>query len=169
MTEQNTTESNESIIGKLSIANMKCNPARAKAENKTIPLARIIGIVNSCRAKENKQSGDIHYPLIGQFEGTNLETGEVFTSGILYLPAGIHEQVSSHFLTALERGEKAEPVEFAIEIASTPAKNPIGYSYAVKQLYKPASADPLAKLRELSGGKITAIADHTAKTAKKSA
>lgn len=132
------------VVTKLTLKAMGCNPRRASVEKKAVSLARVYGIASGTRVK-TAANGDAHYPILGDFEGVNLETGEVFKSGTLYLPAGLHEMIYE----PLSRG--SDPIEFGIEVSAIPAENPIGYSYTAKQLYKPAAADPLEKLRGIAG------------------
>src|SRR5690606_33315883 len=95
--------------------------------------------------------GDPTTGLTGQFEGTNLETGEIYQSGVCYLPSGILELVAASLVAdaALDKANRTNPtVRFAFLISAVPAKNPIGYSYSIEQLVEPEQDDPLADMRK---------------------
>lgn len=129
-----------SILTKMTLKGMGCRPQRAAAEEKRVPLARIYGYASGIKAKEDA-SGNIHQAIVGQFEGINLETGEVYRSGILFLPAGIHD------LLAKPASEQGANVQFGLEIHSIPATNAIGYSYMAKSLLPVTGKDLLTDLR----------------------
>lgn len=147
-------------ISKISIATIKCNPVVAKVTNSRTAIAHIYGIASGCKPAKNTATGDVHYPLIGQFEAVNLQTGEVFGSGKLFLPAGIHEMLSSMFL----ENEAADPVKFGLEISSEPAKNPIGYSYSARPLIESTVNDPLTEMRLSIGEQRQALIGVSEKT-----
>ena len=140
------TEPETNLVSKLSIKTMGCKPERAKSEDKSIPLYRVIGIATGVKQVKDVR-GEMIFGATGNFEGVNLETGEVYQSGVLYLPGGAHELL----ISALQ-SEDAESVEFALEVSAEPAKNPIGYSYKARMLEKPKMADPLIELRKHLAG-----------------
>lgn len=129
------------LISKISVKTLKCVPAVAKAEGREIDIARIYGVARALVFKESA-SGDTTVGLAGDFEGVNLTTGEVFGSGVAYLPSGIAEM----FTTKLE-GDNPAPVQFALTIAARPDSNAAGYSYVAKPVLALEQADPLAELR----------------------
>lgn len=137
------------IITKMTVKGVGANPSKAKAENRKVPLARIFGTAAGVVHKVDNR-GEPITGITGNFEGVNLETGEVYSSGVLYLPGGIHEML----LNAVDQGEedaKGKPtynsVQFAFDISAVPATNPIGYSYEATQLIEASKADPMAELR----------------------
>lgn len=146
--ESPVQHASESVIAKLTIKGMGCKPDLVKTiEERSLPLCRIYGTISSLFYKEDKQNGAIHTAFKGQFEGINLQDGEVFRSGVMYLPNGIKEVVESVVLSTQKEDAKAE-VKFAFEISSVKATNPIGYSYEARALVKPEREDALAALRQ---------------------
>lgn len=144
-TETKTATSNEvSIISKMSVKTLGCNPRLARDEQRR-PLCRIYGMATGTKVQEDKVQGNIFVSLTGNFEGVNLENGEVYRSGKLYLPNGIHEVIESA-VKKLADGA-GESVQFALEIHSVIATNPIGYSYEAKNLVRAEIADELETLR----------------------
>lgn len=135
-------ETDTGIVSKLTIKTMGCKPQLAAALGQKVPVARIMGIAYGTKVVE-AANGDVFTAITGQFEGTNLETGQVFQSGVLYLPAGFHEQIAD----PLKKENAPEQIEFAMELYAVPADNLSGYSYEAKPLIKIVEADPLASLR----------------------
>lgn len=128
-------------LTKLTLKGMGCRPGRAAADGKKVALARVFGIATEVKAKEDAK-GQIFEAISGTFEGVNLETGESFRSGLLFLPGGLHETVTAQ----LRQGPAA--VKFSLEISAIPASNPIGYSYSAKSLIPDIGQDALADLRQ---------------------
>lgn len=137
-------------------------PSRAKADGKEVPLAIVFG--NATGVKMVKAlNGDTFEALRGDFESTSLETGEIFKSGILYLPTGIHDRILEKL--------KANPdtvIQFAIQLSAIPANNPQGYSWKATNRAKIDEADPLAALRAeaMKDVKVTPVAEPRAKKKK---
>lgn len=166
--EQTGEISEPTILTKLTLKGMRCNPKKvtAKDENDNTPhiMARIYGYGSDIKVKVDA-SGNAHVGLMGDFEGINLETGDIYRSGILYLPGGIHEQLTAPFeaynkLSDEDKKKTTPPkVEFALEIASVKASNAAGYSFAAKSLMAPKTdADPLAALRNAVNARVKQIA-----------
>lgn len=146
MTEQIHTPDAESetiFVAKLTVKDMKCRPAAPEDGHAFKALARVCGIAKGTMLKANKETGDTHEALVGDFVGTNLSTGHEFRSGVLYLPAGMHEQMVSSL-----QGKNPTPIEFAVEIRTVASTSKAGYSYQVIPLFKPAAIDPLAKFAQ---------------------
>lgn len=142
--------SDKSFVSKLSTKTMGCNVKKCLAFDEGSKevhwFAHIFGIAQGVKEKKRQDDkGDliIDTPIIGQFEGTNLETGEIYNSSMLYLPGGIHETLESKF----PAGEKNPPIQFAIQLGTRKASNRAGYEYVAKQIVKDEAADPLASLR----------------------
>ena len=164
----NKTESNPEAVNagqtapefvtKLTLKTMGCNPARAAAAKSKVALARIYGVATGVKIKTDTK-GDTFEAITGTFEGVNLETGEIFRSGLLFLPGGIHETLTVH------AREDGAAVRFGLEIFAIPATNPIGYSYSAKSLLPQdaAAQDVLADMRDQI--KITPKLDAPKKTA----
>ena len=142
------------VVAKLTVKTMGCVGVRAKVEGKSVILCRIGGFCKGTVVKTDQQGNAID-ALVGDFVGVNVETGEVFTSGVCYLPAGMQEQVLSGIKTVGEGGA----IRFALEISAKPDSNKAGYTYTGKQLEKPEGADPLSEIKSrlLQGFKTAAI------------
>lgn len=137
------------ILTKMSIGTMGAPGKKLLGHGddvKSLHVARIYGVASGIKAKEDKNTGTVHIAIIGDFEGVNVETGEIYRSAVLYLPAGIHEM-----LEAPLRANPNSSIEFALDIAAVRATNVAGYSYAAKPLVKPAENDKLAALRGALG------------------
>lgn len=141
------------LLTKMSVKSVGANPARAKTENCKVPLARFYGIARGIVMKVD-QRGEPITGLTGDFYATNVESGEEFQSGVLYLPGGIHELL----VNGVDQGEMNDkgkpiytPVEFGFDVWAAPATNPIGYSYEATPLLEARVSDPIAALQEKFG------------------
>jgi hypothetical protein len=113
----------------------------------------IIGKATGTKQGEDA-NGAIWSALIGTFQGTNLQTGEVFRSGKLFLPSGIHESIEA----AVGQLKEGGSVNFAIEFRRVEAENPIGYSYqAVNLLPVETQEDTLGDLLTAVQGKMAQL------------
>lgn len=144
------------ILTKMSIKTIGANPSRVKEMkdgkpvHNSLDLVRIYGIATNLLYKEDPKTGDVQIAVAGNFEAVNLENGETFRAGVLWLPGGIQELL----IGAVDTGEtddngkpKFNSVKFGFTISAVPASNPIGYSYTATQLIDAAQNDPLADLR----------------------
>lgn len=158
MAEKKNQTSNESksevaIVAKLSIKAVGCDPKQVHNEEYTkkhggkSPLTRMYGRATGLKYVDNKSTGTIDTKFTGTFEAVNLQNGNLFRSGVLYLPKGVSEMLESAVNSA-NKDDAAGSVDFAFEIRSVKASNPIGYSYEAVPLIKPAEADELEQLRE---------------------
>jgi hypothetical protein len=135
----------ESIISKITMSSIKTQPSLVKTiEANELPLARIYGTLNEVRYQVDKDKGLNYVFFVGSFEAINMQDGEVYRSGKLFLPKGISELVE----TAVNKNPN-ESIEFAFEVRSIKATNPAGYSYKVLALKSPEKTDELAALRKL--------------------
>lgn len=135
------------IVSKLSVKTLGCDPKEALVQKKAVALARFWGIAETVKYVVNRQTGDTNIALIGQFRGMNLQDGEVFESGVMYLPSGIHDQLSGPLIKDMET-HTLPPIKFGIEVLSVPAANPIGYSYQGKPFVKAEGHDVFADIEE---------------------
>lgn len=141
----------ESYLAKLSIKTMGCDPRKvASVDGGKLPLARIYGKAVTVKYVEGAD-GKASCCFIGTFEGINLETGEVFRSGKLYMPGGVTEVMETALRSAQKEDDKAS-ISFAFEVRSVKAGNPIGYSYEAKAIKPPEVEDELAEIRKLLVG-----------------
>lgn len=136
-------------LGKLTVKGMGCVAAKvASEESGKLALARLYGKVSGLKYQpDTKSEGAFHTAFSGNFEGINLETGEVYRSGLLYLPKGISEIMESSFKKLLADVGDTASITFGFEIRSVKASNPIGYSYEAQALKSPEVEDELAQLR----------------------
>lgn len=141
------------IVSKLTVKSMGCDPRKVTAiedPKARLPLCRILGKANDVRYQEDqKNPGTIHTYFVGTFEGINIETGDVYRSGKLFLPKGISEAVESAIKGAKDSGDNSASVSFAFELRAVKASNPIGYSYEAAALKRPEVHDELDELRKL--------------------
>lgn len=145
------------ILTKMSLATLGANPSRVKNEKDakgapvtSLDLVRIYGIASSLVFKTDPKTGDIQVAVAGNFEGVNLQSGEVYRAGVLWLPGGIQELLINSVDTGAKDGNGKpvyQDVKFGFTIAAVPASNPIGYSYTAEQLIDAQQNDPLAELR----------------------
>ena len=131
------------FLTKLTLKAIGCNPRIAATEGKKVPLARIYGIATGIKTKIDPK-GDTFEAIEGSFEAVNLKTGEVYRSGLLFLPGGIHETLTG----SLKKGGEGTTIRFGLEVSAIPASNPIGYSYSAKSLIPDAGDDLLADMRK---------------------
>ena len=143
------------LLTKMSIAYLKCNPGIVAQTGKPQDLCHIYGEVVDCVPKTDKRNGEVYYPLHGDFEAQNIVTGAIYRSGVLYLPAGLHEMLSSKFLNK-DQKDKPAAIQFGLTILAVPANNPVKYSYEARPLLPPSETDRLATIRK-------AVQDHTSK------
>jgi hypothetical protein len=147
MNDKTETAAETSIVSKLTPAVMKFNPGRAKVDDKKVLLGRVYGIASGVK-QVKAGNGDVHFALTGDFRGVNSDTGINYRSGVLYLPAGIHDMLQAAVDGGLDENGKPiyRDVKFGIDLFAAPAKNPIGYSYEATSVIKAVEADPLAEL-----------------------
>lgn len=144
----------ESIISKITMASIGCKPSAVSllpdGENE-LPIARLYGTLDKVGHQDDKNTGTPFTFFVGNFEAINMQTGEVFKSGKMFLPKGISELVESE----VTKNPGAD-IAFAFEVRSIKANNPIKYSYKVLPLVSPTVADPLKILRDkvLAAGAI---------------
>jgi hypothetical protein len=145
--------------GRLTMKIIGCRPELAKdpslRRTDTVRMCQIMGwITGLTEEKEmvDAQTGKvtIGWGLTGFFEAHNLESGEIFKGGVLYLPSGFQDQG----ISAIRAQMAANPspgsakVEFAYEFHARPDGNPSGYSWLAFPLLKTrVEDDPLASLR----------------------
>lgn len=137
------------VISKLTTKTIGANPRRASAlkegDKSQISLYQVYGKGRMLKQKEGN-NGEMTTAICGNFEAVNTESGEIFRSGVLYLPKGITEFVEAA-ISKLK--DEADSVDFAFEVFAVRADNPIGYSYIAKPILKPTESDDLSNLRKL--------------------
>lgn len=141
-----STSVDSSIISKITIASIGCKPglvAVLEEGQNELPLARLYGTLDQVREYHDIASGRVDPYFVGSFEAINLQTGEVFKSGKMYLPKGLSEMVES----AVKKNPDAA-IQFAFEVRSIKASNAAKYSYKALALVSPEPSDALRQLRE---------------------
>lgn len=138
-TEVNTPN----LVAKITMKTLGVSPAK-HATDKGAPIAVVMGMASGIKEVVDKVRGDVYHALVGEFEAENLETGEVFRSGVLYLPAGIHDMVEGAVKKL--QGE-SDFVQFALQINVIKSASSAGYAYQAKSLIQNRQVDPLNDLR----------------------
>lgn len=140
------------IVNKISLKTIKAQPkphsfVEGKGDDaKILPprqLATIYGVASGYTIKQTAYGDSFQFN--GSFEAVNIETGEVFKSGRVFVPGPL----TSLFVGALDTAD-GKPIEFALEIIGKHADNDYGYGFDVKPLIELREADNLSKLREVS-------------------
>lgn len=126
----------DKLLNKISIKGV-CGAIKVGKGDAERALLQVMGIVSGTLLKTT-QYGD-STGLKGQFKAVNVETGEIFRSGVCYLPNVATDLIAG----ALREGMQ---LEFAFGISVKPADNPIGYEYNVASLLPVAENDPLDAL-----------------------
>jgi hypothetical protein len=86
-----TTEGAQEVelVNRITLKDLGCNPKDVKKLPENTPklrLALIIGTVSRIGYSEDRNQGKTQTYFIGQFEGTNLQTGETMQAAKLFLP-----------------------------------------------------------------------------------
>lgn len=134
------------LLSKLSLKGMKAQPPKhSLKEGEAFPIATFIG---TARAHETVDSpyGD-STRILGNFEGINLRTGEVFRANKAFLPEVI-ESILVEGIDTLDPDDPKASIEFALEIGVQHSeKGNMGYAYTVKPLVPLKENDSLGHLR----------------------
>ena len=145
-----------SLIRKIS-AKTVCGKTEAPTDKKTVALFIVGGIANKVK------TGDSMYgtwtALVGQFEATNVATGEIFIAPQCFLPEPMNGMIAAS-LEMVDDDDKRinQSVQFAVEVGVKKADNQIGYEYTASEVMKSDAADPLAAIRETIAKAIPAPA-----------
>lgn len=148
------------IENRLTMKIIGCRPDRAKdpalRRTDTVPMCQIMGRISGlteAKQLEDEKTGAKFdsWGLTGFFEAHNLETGEIFKGGVIYLPSGFQDQGIAAIRSQIAQfGENSGQafVEFAYEFHARPDGNPSGYSWCAFPLLKARQIDdPLGSLR----------------------
>src|SRR5271156_3198273 len=91
-TEEQVDQAN--YRAKLTISTIGGSPERAKTNKARVHVAEIYGIATGQKEVENPMGNPQFFTAItGNFEAINMHTGEIWRSGVLYLPGGFHEMI----------------------------------------------------------------------------
>lgn len=118
-------------------------------KDKTTPhdLYQVVGLCTGIKTGKDKQNkNDDGSPkdwtaLTGSFQATNLMTGEVFRSGVCFMPSFVTDAVAGQL------NDEVDTVRFAFKIgAHFDAESVTSYVYDATPLMEPAEGDPLSLL-----------------------
>lgn len=114
----------------------KANPEAVTG--KKIPILRVLGQVQAIQPDEGDNGP--YVKLRGQFQGTNLQTGEVFENA----PVALLPNMIADLLAAAFVGGKGESVNFAVEIdVAYDETAATMYTYSARSLLKAQTAAPV--------------------------
>lgn len=108
-------------------------------------IMQVIGVATATRSGETT-FGDF-MGLRGQFQATNLETGETFRSSQCFLADDLTDLIAAQLST-----EGVKTVEFAFMVGIRPNETAIGYEYTARPLMETSNNDPLEKIMAQIGG-----------------
>mgnify|MGYP003532524191 FL=1 len=124
----------------------------APEDGTAIDLIKIAGEATGAQTGQTDKGQ--YTKLTGSFIGTDLTTGELFSSKACILPEYIGSQLGDALLTA---GDNGSSVQFAFQITAKQKASAItGYEFGIKSLMQSAPTDQQARLMALAG--ITAPA-----------
>lgn len=131
------------LLKKISVSTV-CGKIEDKTER---ALLHVYGVTHGVKQGQSDYGPWISF--VGNFAAVNLETGEEFRAGKLFLPEIAEIMLHSQLA-------EADSVQFAFEIGIIESKkSAIGYEYTVKPLVKPQENDPLLAMKKqllLAGG-----------------
>ena len=128
---------------------------KVEVPKKATALFVVFGIATKTR------SGQSDYgpwtALVGQFEATNIETGEISQAPQCFLPEPMNEMIANQLDETDDEGNRiTNSVQFSVEVGVKPADNAVGYEYTTKTVVESDAADPLAALRDQSAKALPA-------------
>jgi hypothetical protein len=139
-------------LGKITVSSIRGKPERAKTEEKEVYIGRFYGKAFETFEKimdEGKPTQQKFTGIAGPAEAINGMTGEIYQSGILYLPAGIHDYLVEQ-VKNIPPDEPDTCIIYAFDLFSYPAKNLSGYSYIsrkIEEVDQGETADLLSDVR----------------------
>ncbi len=107
-------------------------------------LGRIAGVAVGLKSAKDVNE-DIIYGLKGNFRGQSAMTGEMVSSGVCFLPAGIQGMLESELADARKNDTNAT-IRFAVDIYAIRSKNKAGYSFNADNILPSETADPVSEL-----------------------
>jgi len=130
------------LLRKITVKGVYGAIVRPSEGDKPTDIMHVIGNASGVREIEDKfKPGQMTYALRGQFEATNVVTGEVFTAPECFLP----EPTQSMITDQIRKG--STDVQFAVSLSYKFAKTAVGYEYVTKPHVKASGVDLLAELR----------------------
>lgn len=148
--------SNLSLLKKLSYKTVcgKINRRELPEDKSTLHVMRVIGVANKLVTGNSDFGAFVGF--LGNFEATNVKTGEVFRSGQMFLPP-----IASNLLEAAIAHAEGKNVEFGFDIGvKEDDASAVGYIFTATPLIDAGESDPVAMLKS----RITAPALPAPKT-----
>ncbi len=131
------------------------------SDSKKITLMKVFGVARKAKPDQSDLGAFIRFT--GAFRAVNVETGQVFQSGVLILPG-----VAQDLLLGALDGENIEEVNFGFEIgAHYDADSVTKYVYDVRSLVEPAQDDPLERMAKQLGVHSGPALEHKGEKAEK--
>lgn len=113
-------------------------------------LMRVIGLTNGMKTGNSNFGAWLSFS--GQFEATNILTGEVARGANLFLP-----DVAGELLAPVVKAADGNDVVVGFDIGVRPAGNAVGYEYTVTPLTKPSENDALGALKASAFADVPAL------------
>lgn len=118
----------------------KVNRRELPEDKSDLLVMRVIGQASKSITVNTDFGASIGF--IGNFEATNVITGEVFRSGKMFLPP-----VAANLLDGAVAAANGGAVDFAFDIGVKEADNQIGYEYTASPLIEAGANDPISILK----------------------
>jgi hypothetical protein len=157
--EKNTVAKNDPVElkSRLTLKEMGCDasrvldmaqsPGNRANQGLKLRLAHIYGVATKCGVQIDQRNNSEYVYFLGNFEGVNLDTGEVSQASKLYLPPGASETLEV-MLNRVQERRKGASVNFAFEIVAAPSEDArCGYAYETRTILQPEQADMLDQVR----------------------
>ena len=146
------------VISKITVRDVGGNPDMVKTMTEPAdpaqrrwPLMRVYGVARGIKEvkSQNRTTGavEIYEAIQGDFRAVNMKDGRRFGSGLLYLPAGIHDLILAPLKQAKDANATAE-LEFGLDVYSRPTSSPAGYGYVAVMLGEDPSVKDAMSLLE---------------------
>lgn len=132
------------IVKKLSAKSIGVDFVKAKKEPQD--CYQILGYVTDIQEGVHSTNGEWQ-KLVGQFEATNLNTGEVINSSEAFLPDVANKIIASQ----VKEGAK---IQFALVVGTKPNETPTGYEYTVRELIESEPLEVIEKIRAQITGNV---------------
>jgi len=132
----------QELLKKLSFKTVvgKVNRRELPEDGSPMLVMRVIGVANKL-VTGNSDYGTFA-GFLGNFEATNVASGEVFRSGKMFLPT-----VCSSLLEAAIAANNGANVEFGFDIGVKEADNSVGYEYTATPIIEASETDPVSLLK----------------------
>lgn len=142
------------VVGKVPTEIKQVADAAGKLQSVAVaieqPLMRVIGLANGIKTGNSNFGAWLSFS--GQFEATNILTGEVSRGANLFLP-----DVAGELLAPVVKAAEGNDVVVGFDIGAKPAGNAVGYEYTVTPLTKPSENDALGALKASAFADVPAL------------